>query len=97
MREKKPDLNKYYIAKSPYGYTIGEGKTKAAALEDAYGPKKYWDYSTKRNVRDGWFEEKTIIEAEKAVALDANKEPNLPNYYDEELVEGITGEPTIGR
>tara|TARA_Y100000593_G_C4129938_1_gene246891 strand:+ start:33 stop:305 length:273 start_codon:yes stop_codon:yes gene_type:complete len=89
-------VKKYYIAKSPYGYTIGEGETKALALEDAYGPKKYWDRNTKRNIRDGWFEEKTKLEADEAVALDANKEPNLPGYYDEELVGGTTGDNNYG-
>jgi len=83
---------KYYVAKSPYGFTIGEGETKTAAVEDAYGPKKYWDRGTKRNIRDGWVEEKTKFEAEEAVAADANREPNLPGYYDEELVGGPTGD-----
>jgi len=30
---------------------LGSGTTKAAALEDAYGPKESWGNSTKRAIR----------------------------------------------
>tara|TARA_B100000700_G_C14321854_1_gene524082 strand:- start:86 stop:355 length:270 start_codon:yes stop_codon:yes gene_type:complete len=88
-------MSKYYIFKSPHGYTVGEGTTKASALEDAYGEKKYWSASTKRNIRDGWFEEKTKFEADEALGRDANKDVNLPAYFDEEMVGGNTGDPGV--
>ncbi|CAB4186559.1 hypothetical protein UFOVP1329_28 [uncultured Caudovirales phage] len=54
----KPNPTLIWVVTTPSAYRsghtclIGSGKTKAEAIEDAYGPKDSWGNSTKRAVRN---------------------------------------------
>jgi hypothetical protein len=93
MRENETgkDMEKHYVIKATgaglLARIIGEGPTKKAAWEDAYGPKP-WPPYTKKSARNAWVEETTEDKAREDFNNSVNRDPGLAGFYDEDAVPG---------
>tara|TARA_E500000081_G_C6030146_1_gene304312 strand:- start:197 stop:493 length:297 start_codon:yes stop_codon:yes gene_type:complete len=85
--ERKPEMTKHYVIKAGMNRIIGDGPTKKAAWEDAYGPKP-WPPYTKKTARNAWVEETTEEKAMDDFNKSVNRDPELTGFYDEDAVPG---------